>query len=184
MWNNFYQSRKQRRTSSSKRSWKTLQISRPTFAGAFIFIPFTKLHLYKQADRTAGAIILQIAYGYELQGDDDAFVDLVDRAVLTFSLSATPGAWLVDLLPFLKHVPAWMPGAGFRRTAKEWNDILREMVDMPYNFTKQQMAAGTAPSSFVSNLLEGRKLSTDEVFNIKWSAASLYSGKFATLNDG
>jgi hypothetical protein len=142
------------------------------------------LHLYKQADRTAGAIILQIAYGYELQGDDDAFVDLVDRAVLTFSLSATPGAWLVDLLPFLKHVPAWMPGAGFRRTAKEWNDILREMVDMPYNFTKQQMAAGTAPSSFVSNLLEGRKLSTDEVFNIKWSAASLYSGKFATLNDG
>jgi hypothetical protein len=141
-------------------------------------------NLYKQADRTAGAIILQIAYGYELQGDDDAFVDLVDRAVLTFSLSATPGAWLVDLLPFLKHLPAWMPGAGFRRTAKEWNDILREMVDMPYNFTKQQMAAGTAPSSFVSNLLEGRKLSTDEVFNIKWSAASLYSGKFATLNDG
>jgi hypothetical protein len=146
--------------------------------------PIYQVEPVKQADRTAGAIILQIAYGYELQGDDDAFVDLVDRAVLTFSLSATPGAWLVDLLPFLKHVPAWMPGAGFQRTAKEWNGILGEMVDMPYNFTKQQMAAGTAPSSFVSNLLEGRKLSTDEVFNIKWSAASLYSGEVATLNDG
>jgi hypothetical protein len=133
--------------------------------------------------RTAGAIILQIAYGYDLQGDSDPLVDLVDRAILQFSLSTTPGAWLVDVLPFLKYVPAWIPGAGFKRTAKEWNDTLAEMVETPYNFTKQQMAAGTAPSSFLSNLLEGRKLSTDEIFNIKWSAASLYSGKFSTLQD-
>lgn len=136
---------------------------RPTFAGAFVSIQSFKLHLYNRANRAAGAIILKIAYGYELQGNKDALVDLVDRAVLTFSLSATPGAWLVDLLPFLKYVPAWMPGAGFKRTAKEWGAILEEMVDVPYNFTKQQMAAGTAPSSFVSNLLEGKKLSTNDI---------------------
>jgi cytochrome P450 len=126
--------------------------------------------------RTAGAIILRISHGYELQGDHDPFVDLADRATEQFSLSTTPGAFLVDVIPFLKHVPAWMPGAGFQRTAKEWSDTLKEMVDMPYNFTKQQMASGTAPPSFTSNLLEGKKLSADEEFNIKWSAASLYSG--------
>jgi hypothetical protein len=76
-----------------------------------------------------------------LQGDSDPLVDLVDRAILQFSLSTTPGAWLVDVLPFLKYVPAWIPGAGFKRTAKEWNDTLAEMVETPYNFTKQQMAA-------------------------------------------
>ena len=144
-------------------------------------IPLPNCTYTDETNRTAGAIILQIAYGYELRGDDDAFVDLVDRAILQFSLSTTPGAWLVDVLPFLKHVPSWMPGAGFKRTAKEWKGTLEEMVDMPYNFTKQQMAAGTASSSFVSNLLEGRMPSADEVFNIKWSAASLYSGKLATL---
>jgi hypothetical protein len=130
--------------------------------------------------RTAGAIILRIAYGYELQGDDDPLVKLVDRAILQFSLATTPGAWLVDVLPFLKHIPAWVPGAGFKRTAKEWNDALDDMVETPYNLTKRQMAAGTAHSSFLSNLLEGGKLSADDLHNIKWSAASLYSGKCDT----
>jgi hypothetical protein len=133
--------------------------------------------LFKYIFRTAGAIILRITYGYELQGDDDPLVNLVDRAVSQFSLSTTPGTWLVDVLPFLKHIPAWVPGAGFKRTAKEWNDTLDDMVETPYKLTKRQMAAGTAHSSFLSNLLEGGKLSADDLHNIKWSAASLYSGK-------
>jgi len=49
-------------------------------------------------------------------------------------------------------------------------------VETPYKLTKRQMAAGTARSSFLSNLLEGGKLSADDLHNIKWSAASLYSG--------
>jgi hypothetical protein len=103
-------------------------------------------------------------------------VDLADRATEQFSLSTTPGAFFVDVMPFLKHVPTWVPGAGFQRTAKEWSNTLNEMVDMPFNFTKQQMAAGIASPSFTSNLLEGKMLSAEEEFNIKWSAASLYSG--------
>ncbi|EGN99071.1 hypothetical protein SERLA73DRAFT_181862 [Serpula lacrymans var. lacrymans S7.3] len=38
------------------------------------------------------------------------------------------------------------------------------------------MAAGVAPSSFVSNLLEESNLTAHEEHVIKWSAASLYSG--------
>jgi hypothetical protein len=133
--------------------------------------------------RTAGAIILNIAYGYELQGDDDPLVDLVDRAIVQFSLSTTPGAWLVDVLPFLKYIPAWVPGAGFKRTAKEWKNTIDDMAETPYNLTKEKVVAGTAHSSFLSNLLEGGKLSNDDVHNIKWSAASLYSGKCETSKD-
>jgi cytochrome P450 len=138
--------------------------------------------LHKPADlaahvrRTAGAIILRISHGYELQGDNDPFVDLADKATEQFSLSTAPGAFLVDFMPFLKYVPAWVPGAGFQRIAKAWSDTLNEMVDMPYNFVKQQIAAGTAPPSFTANLLGNKMLSQEEEFNIKWSAASLYSG--------
>ncbi|KAG6842992.1 hypothetical protein H0H93_002633, partial [Arthromyces matolae] len=38
------------------------------------------------------------------------------------------------------------------------------------------MAAGTAPVSFTSSLLEGKNVDAEEEFEIKWSAASLYSG--------
>jgi len=50
------------------------------------------------------------------------------------------------------------------------------MVQKPYQFVKDQMAAGIAPQSFVSNLLEGRTLSAEEEHIVKWSSASLYSG--------
>jgi len=43
-------------------------------------------------------------------------------------------------------------------------------------FTSRRKAAGTATHSFSSALLEGQKLTADEEFDLKWSAASLYSG--------
>lgn len=38
-------------------------------------------------------------------------------------------------------------------------------------------AAGTAPISFTSTLLEPKQLTAEEEFDIKWSSASLYSGQ-------
>jgi hypothetical protein len=45
--------------------------------------------------------------------------------------------------------------------------------------TSRRKAAGTATHSFSSMLLEGQKLTVDEEFDLKWSAASLYSGAWA-----
>ncbi|KAG6865993.1 hypothetical protein C0991_009665 [Blastosporella zonata] len=125
---------------------------------------------------TAGAIILRISHGYEVKENKDPFVELADRATEQFSLSTAPGAFLVDVLPILRHVPAWFPGAGFQRKAKKWAATLVDMVDMPHNFVKQEMAAGTAQSSFTSSLLEGKHVDPEEEFDIKWASASLYSG--------
>jgi hypothetical protein len=52
--------------------------------------------------RTAGAIILRIAYGYEAAEEDDPFVRLADEAVEQFSLSTTPG-FLVNFFPPCKE---------------------------------------------------------------------------------
>ncbi|OJA19251.1 hypothetical protein AZE42_05985 [Rhizopogon vesiculosus] len=125
---------------------------------------------------TAGAIILRISHGYEVKENNDPFVDLADRAVDQFSRSTATGAFMVDIMPSLAKVPEWVPGAGFKRKAREWHSTLEEMVAAPYKFVKDQMAAGTAPKSFTSNLLEDRTLSEEEEHIIKWSAASLYSG--------
>ena len=52
--------------------------------------------------RTAGAIILRIAYGYEAVEEGDPFVRLADEAVEQFSLSTTPG-FLVNFFPPCKE---------------------------------------------------------------------------------
>ncbi|KAF8897192.1 cytochrome P450 [Infundibulicybe gibba] len=125
---------------------------------------------------TAGSIILRISHGYDVKEKDDPFIELAEKATEQFSLSTIPGGFLVDVIPALRHIPKWFPGAGFRRTAIAWASTLVEMVDQPYNFVKQQMAAGIAPGSFTSNYLEGRHLTAEEEHDLKWSAASLYSG--------
>ena len=112
----------------------------------------------------------------------DPLVDNVDEAVAQFSAGSLPGAWLVDVMPILRHVPEWVPGANFKRLAREWNRCLNNMIETPYNFTKQQMASGVAPPSFLSNLLSNESsLTADELKNIKWAAGSLYAGGADTV---
>ena len=48
---------------------------------------------------TAGAIILMIAYGYSVKGQDDPLVNVVEAAVHGFSECMEPGAYLVDMIP-------------------------------------------------------------------------------------
>lgn len=43
-------------------------------------------------------------------------------------------------------------------------------------------AAGTAATSFSSALLESKRLSDQEEFDLKWSAASLYAGAADTVS--
>ena len=44
-------------------------------------------------------------------------------------------------------------------------------------------AKGTAVPNFVTNLLEGRKVSPEEEDEIKWAASSLYSGGADTVRN-
>ncbi|KIK45782.1 hypothetical protein CY34DRAFT_77296 [Suillus luteus UH-Slu-Lm8-n1] len=124
---------------------------------------------------TVGAIVLRISHGYEVKENDDPFIDLANRVTANGSEATEPGAFLVDILPFLTKVPAWFPGAGFKRIAREWRGTLEEMVSAPHEFVKDQMAAGIAPVSLTSNLLEGG-VSAKEDHAVKWSAFSLYAG--------
>jgi hypothetical protein len=56
--------------------------------------------------RTAGAIILKMAYGYQvIDGDsEDPMVEQVDRSVRGFVASVVPGSFLVDTIPARKFL--------------------------------------------------------------------------------
>ncbi|KAK0234240.1 cytochrome P450 [Armillaria fumosa] len=124
--------------------------------------------------RTTGAISLRIIYGYEVQEEEDLFVELAEQAMHHFSLSITSGRFLVNLIPSLRYVPDWFPGAEFKRTAKIWASTRRDLVEKPYEYVKQQMSTGEARTSFTSKQLDACTSAEGES-NIKWLAASLYS---------
>lgn len=82
-----------------------------------------------------------MAYGYEVDEYGDPYVDVVGLALDQFSQLAQPGAFVVDIVPALRHIPSWLPGAGFKKTAESWRDTLMEAVDMPYNFVQRRLVS-------------------------------------------
>ena len=77
-------------------------------------------------------------------------------------------------------MPGWMPGAGFKRTARLWHKTLMDVVDKPYRYVKDQMARNSNHPSLVSRLLEQQSrnaaVTPEDEFTIKWVSASLYAG--------
>ncbi|KAK7449241.1 hypothetical protein VKT23_013386 [Stygiomarasmius scandens] len=125
--------------------------------------------------KTTASIILRISHGYEVSEDNDPFVDLAEEAVQQLTQATNPAAFFVNIIPALRYVPEWFPGAGFKKTAKEWAATLNDLAERPFAYVKSQMAAGMDIPSYTSKLLDtDRPLTTEEETDIKWSASSLY----------
>ncbi|KAK0460227.1 cytochrome P450 [Desarmillaria tabescens] len=125
--------------------------------------------------RLAAYLSLRIAYGYdsEVKEDRDKLLQLVERTMAEFSKLSAPGTFLVDQLPFLRFPPEWLPGMGFKRLAHEWRKDLDDLANVPFNFTKGQVAAGREKESFVSALLHEKSAAE---YDIKWAASTIYGG--------
>ncbi|EJD06297.1 cytochrome P450 oxidoreductase [Fomitiporia mediterranea MF3/22] len=140
--------------------------------------------LQKHVHTSTGAIILRMAYGYTMDPSGrDPLHALADKGISQISMAAQPGAFIVDVLPFLRHLPTWFPGArSFHSTAKYFKETVTELVEKPFAFVKMQVASGVAEPSYVSALLEKYDkegtgvLTPEQEHAIKWSASSLYTG--------
>ncbi|KAJ7166879.1 cytochrome P450 [Mycena filopes] len=108
----------------------------------------------KHLRHMAGMVILSTAYGIEVQPEDDPYIAISEKALSAMAAAGNRGTFLVDSFPFLKYVPAFMPGAGFKTKARGWRKVVSSMPDVPYNFVKESLAAGTAKSSIASRFLE------------------------------
>ncbi|KAF8980248.1 cytochrome P450 [Cyathus striatus] len=84
----------------------------------------------------SGEIILSTAYGINVKSVDDPYIRLAEEGIDPLNQAVIPGTFLVDTFPLLKYVPAWFPGAGFKRKAREWRKAARGMVDIPFEDTK------------------------------------------------
>lgn len=48
---------------------------------------------------------------------------------------------LTDMLPSVKYVPEWMPGAGFKTKARRWRVPTLEMVSAPFMVVKNALVS-------------------------------------------
>ena len=92
-------------------------------------------------DSTFASSVLKAVYGIEVAERGDKIVDTVELAMEGVALGLTPGAFLVEYLPFLRYVPEWLPGAGFQKRLRRWRDASHTMVDLPFEEAKMAMVS-------------------------------------------
>ncbi|KAJ3497709.1 hypothetical protein NLJ89_g10312 [Agrocybe chaxingu] len=102
-------------------------------------------------------VVPSTTYGLEIASKTDRYITLAKEGVDPVLPALVPGTYLVDVLPILKNVPEWLPGAGFKRKAKEWCRLALAMRDIPYTAAKQEIENGSARHSFCFSSLQSLK---------------------------
>ncbi|EDR06873.1 uncharacterized protein LACBIDRAFT_236174 [Laccaria bicolor S238N-H82] len=103
---------------------------------------------------TIGGMALSLAYGIKVLPREDPHIRIAEEALGTFTQVTVSGRVLVDLIPPLKHIPEWMPGAGFKRQAKIWHALQKKFRERPFDDCLKEIAAGTVQSCFTSACIE------------------------------
>ncbi|VDC07377.1 unnamed protein product [Peniophora sp. CBMAI 1063] len=129
--------------------------------------------------RNAGAVILEISYGWTVNGADDKFVKLIEDGFKVQAEIARPGRWFVDIFPWLRFVPSWFPGAGFKRKAEEYKTYFREVDRAPHDWAMERINSGTYIDSFTSRNMRPQDAPQPDAEMediIKWCSSALYAG--------
>ncbi|KAJ7483529.1 cytochrome P450 [Mycena latifolia] len=128
----------------------------------------------------AGALIIDLTYGIDVNSNPQ-YIDLAGEAMHGLATASLPGRFLVDTFPVLKYVPSWVPGADFKRQAKQWHKATRGLLERPFAQVKRDIALGTAPHSFTSislaaldNAKDAERMKYETL--VKATAANMYSG--------
>lgn len=122
--------------------------------------PTTYEHVFEQY---SGGLIFRIGYGKRIvTGEEDALRRII-QVNRNLERIASPGSYLVDTVPMLKYLPAWLAPfkAEAARLHSEELSLFRELLDE----VRQRVRNGTAASCFASQLVVQQEkfgLSDDE----------------------
>jgi len=127
-----------------------------------------------------GKFIMSLTYGYDLKDGDKIFEAPVQTNELLSPL-VLPGATLVNHLPFLRHIPSWVPYFSYKPFARIVRKLSQRVRNEPLDFVKNALNNGTAAQSLASerlqeleNLVGSEREKQEEV--IKVTTGSMYLG--------
>ncbi|PFH49130.1 hypothetical protein AMATHDRAFT_148375 [Amanita thiersii Skay4041] len=150
----------------------------------------TFLHdLLSSADNLAGRIrylfgaeILDIVYGIRLDGPDDPYLLLIEEVAKGFDYATRSGIFLVEVIPAMKYIPKWFPGASFQRSAAHYKKMATLAQNKPFNHAKRALVDGTAKPSIVTRMIQAMADDLNresEETTIRQVLSVAYSCKFA-----
>ncbi|KAI9457527.1 cytochrome P450 [Russula earlei] len=97
-------------------------------------------------------LLMSLVYGYDVKSYNDRLL-VVARKMAELGSAVLPGTVLVNEIPILKHIPAWIPWLSYQPAAQAGFDAGQDVLRYPMEFVKDGFKNGTArPSLALENL--------------------------------
>ncbi|KAJ7223155.1 cytochrome P450 [Mycena pura] len=103
---------------------------------------------YDSVENNLQQLIVQFTYGRSADLD---YIRLAKLVMHQTGEALQPGRWSVNFLPALKYVPAWVPGAGFKRWAAEAKMSFYDMTRKPFYRCKEEVTPLPLVLHYISN---------------------------------
>ncbi|PVF92912.1 cytochrome P450 [Serendipita vermifera] len=104
--------------------------------------------------RLVGKIVVTLAYGPSVFDAHGQELIKLNRTALGEITHLANRFWLVDYIPPLKHIPAWMPGANFKRIAVEAYKRQTRIHCWPWEEVNERYREGTSGSCIATDYIE------------------------------
>jgi len=95
-----------------------------------------------------------MTYSINIRPYNDPYIKIAKEALKAGSELLIPGAFLVDIIPILKYVPEWFPGAKFQRKAAMMRKHAARIRNTTFAATEELMVCDSSP--FLGFLLDDK----------------------------
>jgi hypothetical protein len=99
-----------------------------------------------------GSNTLSMTYSINVRPYNDPYIKIVEAAGSSLAETVVPGAFLVDIIPILKYVPEWFPGAKFQRKAAVLREHAANVRNATFAATEELLVCDSSP--FLAFLLQ------------------------------
>ncbi|CAE6478773.1 unnamed protein product [Rhizoctonia solani] len=102
---------------------------------------------------SVSATMFRTLYGYEVASSNDPLATRTQKLFSYFTYALIPSNYLVNLIPALRYVPAWFPGAGWKREVLKWRKEKDSLIDELYNIGLENKKKNENSNIMVADLL-------------------------------
>lgn len=156
---------------------------------------------YRLIFRLSMAIPMSIMYGHNLVSLDDPIIVAAEEFNTMALTLFQPGFTLITVLPFLRHIPSWIPGAVAQKMAKQTKKLADMLRLSPLEIVRKQLVStfklhgylawywtttqkeGTALPSLVTQYIDGEHGDKGDEEIIGSLAFAAYSGAYSSCRN-
>ncbi|KAJ6500292.1 cytochrome P450 [Mycena vulgaris] len=123
--------------------------------------------------RTSASLIMSMIYGTRITDSNDSIIIRIQHFADRALAAAAPGAFLVEYLPWMKHLPRWM--SGWRRYAESWHEKDSKMLMGLFANVRERVKRGEDGPSVAAKLIENQEEGALSGHDSAWLAATLFA---------